>query len=207
MLQKNTISEISPDTPGFYLNVFLIRKASGGWRPVVDLKQLNHRIDAPHFCVHTISSVLSTVERGDYAFKIDLQDAYFHVLIHPDCRKYLRFAFENKVYQFRVLPFGLNTAPQVFTCLGHTVAAHLHRQGISIIPYLDDWLIHHPDPKVLLRHQLLDILNMVGLRLNEAKSELEPVQDIHFLGLRLHLDQGRASLPVSKALEIMVHAC
>ena len=48
---------------------------------------------------------------------------------------------------------------------------------------------------------------MVGLRLNEAKSELEPVQDNQFLGLRLHLDQGRASLPVSKAREIMAHAC
>ena len=42
--------------------------------------------------------------------KIDLQDAYFHVLIHPNSRKYLHFAFENKVYQFRVLPFSLNTA-------------------------------------------------------------------------------------------------
>ena len=71
------------------------------------------------------------------------------VLIHTDSRKYLRFAFENKVYQFRVLPFGLNTAPQVFTRLEHTVAAYLHRQGISVIPYLDDWLIHHPDRQVL----------------------------------------------------------
>ena len=33
---------------------------------------------------------------------------------------------------------------------------------------------------------------MVDLRLNEAKSELEPVRDIQFLGLQLHLDQGRA---------------
>ena len=111
----------------------MVRRASGGWCPVIDLKQLNHHIDAPHFHMHTISSVLSTVERGDYAFKIDLQDAYFHLLIHPDSRKYLRFAFENKVYQFRVLPFGLNTAPQVFTHLGHTVAAYLHRQGTSVI--------------------------------------------------------------------------
>ena len=31
------------------------------------------------------------VEKGDYAFKIDLQDAYFHVLIHPDSRKYRKF--------------------------------------------------------------------------------------------------------------------
>ena len=113
-------------------------------------------------------------------------------MIHPDSRKYLRFAFENKVYQFQVLPFGLNTAPQVFTRLGHTVAAYLHCQGILVILYLDDWLIHHPDCQVLLRHQsqLLNILNMVGLRSNEAKSALEPVQDIHFLGLQLHLDQN-----------------
>ena len=45
---------------------------------------------------------------------------------------------------------------------------------------------------------------MVGLMLNEAKSELEPVQNIQFLGLRLHLDQGRASLPISEAREIIV---
>ena len=49
-----------------------------------------------------------------------------------------------------MLPFGLNTAPQVFARLGHTVTGYLHRQGISVIPYLDDWLIHHPDRQVLL---------------------------------------------------------
>ena len=67
----------------------------------------------------------------------------------------------------------------------------------------------HPERQVLLRHQsqLLNILNMVGLSLIEAKSKLEPVQDIQFLGLRLYLDQGRASLSVSKAQEIMAHAC
>ena len=109
MLQKNAITEVAPDSPGFYSNVFLVRKASGGWRPVIDLKNLNAHIHAPHFRMFTTSSVLSSVEKGDYTFKIDLQDAYFHVPIHPSSRKYLRFAFENKVYQFRVLPFGLNT--------------------------------------------------------------------------------------------------
>ena len=53
-----------------------------------------------------------------------MQDAYSHVLIHPDSMKYLRFAIKNKVYKFRVLPFGLNTASQVFTRLGHRVAAY-----------------------------------------------------------------------------------
>ena len=44
MLQKNAITGISPDTLGFYSNVFLVRKASGGWCPVIDLKQLNTHI-------------------------------------------------------------------------------------------------------------------------------------------------------------------
>ena len=98
MPQKNAITEVPRDTPGFYSNVFLVCKASGGWHPVIDLKQLKAHIYAPDFHMHTISSVLSTVGKGDYAIKIDLQDAYFQVLIHPDSRKYLRFAFENKVY-------------------------------------------------------------------------------------------------------------
>ena len=172
VLQKNAITEVPPNSPGFYSNVFLVRKASGGWHSVIDLKNLNAHIWAPHFHMFTTSSVLSTVG--------DLQDAYFHVPIHPSSRKYLRFAFENKVYQFLVHPFGLNTTPQVFTPLGHTVAGYLHCLGILVVPYLDDWLIHHLDRQVLLQHQaqLLETLNQVGFVLSKKKSEL---QDIQFL--------------------------
>ena len=48
MLQKNAISEISPDTPGLYSNIFLVHKASGVWRIVIGLKQLNHHISAEY---------------------------------------------------------------------------------------------------------------------------------------------------------------
>ena len=122
--------------------------------------------------------------------------------------KYLRFAFESKVYQFQVLPFGLNRAPQVFTRLGHTVTGYLYRQGISVIPYLDDWLIHHPDRQVLLRHQaqLINTLDLVGFILNRKKSELDLTQDLQFLGICLRLDLGEASLPESKAWEIVARA-
>ena len=55
-----------------------------GWRPVIHLKWLNSHIDAPHFCLFTISSVLSTIKTGDFAFRIDLEETYFHILIHKD---------------------------------------------------------------------------------------------------------------------------
>ena len=65
MLQKNTITEIRLNTPGYSSN---------------RLKTTEANIDAPHFHMHTISSVLNTVDRGDYVFKTVLQDLYFHVL-------------------------------------------------------------------------------------------------------------------------------
>ena len=97
--------------------------------------------------------------------------------------------------------FSLNTAPQVFTRLGQTVTGYLHRQGISVVPYLDDWLIHHPDRKVLLRHQaqLINTLDLVGFALNRKKSELDLTQDIQFLGIHLRLDLGKAWEIVARA--------
>ena len=54
--------------------------------------------------------------------------------------------------------------------------------AIIYIPYLDDWLIHHPDHQVLLQHQarLLSTLDLVGLILNRKKSELDLTQDLQF---------------------------
>ena len=179
MLQKNAITKVLPNSPGFYSNV------------VIDLKSLNAHISAPHFHMSTSGSVLSTMRKGDYAFKKHLQDAYFHTPIHPGSRKYLRFAFENKVYQFRVLPFGLNRAPQVFTRLGHMVAGYLYL-GISVVPYLDDWLIHHPEPSSLATTctsgPAFRNTGPSRFSANEKKSELDLVQDIQFLGIQLRLD-------------------
>ncbi len=42
---------------------------------------------------------------------IDLKDAYFHVSILPRHRPFLRFAFEGRAWQYRVLPFGLSLSP------------------------------------------------------------------------------------------------
>ena len=67
------------------------------------------------FKMETIESTLLSVRRGNWMVSIDLKDAYLQIPIHPDSRKYLSFIAFEKVYQFKVLCFGLSTAPQVFT--------------------------------------------------------------------------------------------
>ena len=88
------------------------------------------------------------------------------------------------------------------------MTGYFHCRGISVIPYLDDWLIHHLDRQILLQHQvqLIDTLDLVGFILNRKKSELDLTQDLQFLGIRLRLDLGEASLPESKAWEIVARA-
>ena len=42
-----------------------------------------------------MSSVLSTVKSRDFAFKINLEDVYFHEPVHPDSQKYLPRTFQH----------------------------------------------------------------------------------------------------------------
>ena len=141
MLQKNAIVKVPSDTPGFYSKVFLTCKVSGGWHPVFDLKQLNAHLNTPHFRMFYIASVLSRIKSGDFAFKTSRG----HILScsDPDRKKYrqkyLHFAYMNNLYQFRVLPFSLNTAPQVLTRLGHTVSGYLHRADLPRQPVSSKW--------------------------------------------------------------------
>lgn len=53
----------------------------------------------------------------DWFAALDLKETYFHVLILPRHRPFLRFAFEGRTYQYKVLPFWLFVSPRVFTKL------------------------------------------------------------------------------------------
>ena len=72
---------------------------------------------------------------------LDLQDAYLQVPDHRDSRRYLRFVVQGQTYQFRVLYFGLTTAPQVFTRIMAPVSPILHEYEVRMLCSLDDWLI------------------------------------------------------------------
>ncbi len=53
------------------------------------------------------------IQPQDWFAAIDLKDAYFHISILPRHRPFLRFAFEDRAWQYRVLPFGLSLSPRV----------------------------------------------------------------------------------------------
>jgi hypothetical protein len=89
-------------------------------RPVINLKRLNAaHLVTPHFRMETPQDVCHTICPGDWVASIDLRDAYFHIPIHAVDRKYLRFGWRGRLFQFCVLPFSLPPGgfhDQVFAC-------------------------------------------------------------------------------------------
>ena len=92
-----------------------IPKSSGGHRLIVNLRSLNKQIKKRCYRLPTIRNLRLALNQGDWMAKIDIEDAYFHALVHPSLRPYLAFQWHGTFWQFRVLPFGLTTAPAVFT--------------------------------------------------------------------------------------------
>ena len=86
-------------------------KKSDSWRPVIDLKVFNTFLLKPTFKMETSAFIRNSIRPMHWGVSLDLEDAFFHVPIHPNFRKYLRFAFQGQVYQFRAMPFGLAKAP------------------------------------------------------------------------------------------------
>ena len=60
----------------------------------------------PSFKMPTIRHVWQPIQHGDYAFLIDLQDAYLHIPIVKHHHHFLQLVLHNVPYQWKVLPLG-----------------------------------------------------------------------------------------------------
>ena len=173
--------------------LFLVEKATGGWRPVIDLSHLNDFVQLTPVKMETVASVLLSVREGDFLASLDLKDAYFQIPIHGSSRKLLRFMSEGTVYQFKALCFGLSTAPQVFTRVFAAVSAWAHARGIRLLRYLDDWLVLSSSEKKAKEsiRELLSLCRTLGIVINEKKSDLVPSQSAKYLGMTIDTGAGK----------------
>ena len=148
-IQKLLEEAISPAeaADGFVSNGFLVPKKEDKWRLILNLKALNTYTVCEHFKMEDIRSVKDLLVRGDYMCKLDLKDAYLSVPITAAHRRYLQFQWQGVTYQYNALPFGLATAPRVFTKLLKPVLAHLRAKGLRIVAYLDDILLIGTGPR------------------------------------------------------------
>ena len=83
----------------------------------------------------------NSLQAGEWVTSIDFKNAYFHIPIHSQSRKYMHFHVHCWSYQFKALPFGLSTAPMGFTVVTKEVKLMALQRGIRIHQYLDNCLV------------------------------------------------------------------
>ncbi|KAK2891979.1 hypothetical protein Q8A73_017644 [Channa argus] len=198
LLGKRAISVVPPmeENQGFYSRYFLVPKKSGEMRPILDLSFLNQFMVVRRFHMLTTASVLRSMRPGDWLSSVDLKDAYFHIPVAMQHRKFLRFSFLGVRYQYNCLPFGYSLAPRTFSKCLETALAPLRAAGMRVLFYLDDLLLLAPSREQALL-QMVDLvthLSSLGFTINWRKSSPFPAQSIIFLGVELDVPIMRARL-------------
>ena len=114
---------------------------------LVNLSALNQFVTNEHFQMENISGLKhkQMLNQNDFMVKLVIKDAYLTVGVHKQSQPYLRFIWQGLAYQFQARPFGLCTAPRVFTKLLKPVITFLRTLNIRCLIYLDDILIKGSD--------------------------------------------------------------
>ena len=118
----------------------------------------------------------------------------------PFAQQYLGFQYRGQEYQFVAMPFGLSIAPRIFTLVMKDVMAALHKRGIHVVVYLDDFLIIAPSFVIALEWTsiVLETLRIRGFLVNLEKSQIYPSMKRDFLGITWDSEM-QASLSVPNA--------
>ena len=193
LLSKNEIERVeNVKSLGVYSRLFLVPKPHQRWRPGIDLSRLNTFLHAEKFKMETPESIRTSLIPGEWVSSIDLSDAYLHIPIHPNSRKYLRFCHRSQVFQFTSLPFGLATALQVFTMIVKEAKLMALSRGLRLHQYLNDWLIRSQSQEEaqVNTQAVVDLTQSLGWIIYQEKSELKPTQVFLFVGYEYHLDSA-----------------
>ena len=70
---------------------------------------------------------------------LDLMDAFLHFPMSAQVKKFIRFKWREKLYEWKVLPLGLKYSPIILTYMVAPIVKYLHSRGISLQAYMDDF--------------------------------------------------------------------
>lgn len=204
LLKLHAIEKCEPTGDQFISSYFLREKQDHSHRFILNLKGLNIFIKKEHFKIEDIRTAINLLNRGDWMCKLDIKDAYLLIPIASEHKKYLRFIYQHQLYQFTALPFGLTSAPYIFTKVMKPLINWLRKLGIILVVYLDDFFIIGRSKSECSEHTIIvaRLLIYLGFILNWEKSVLEPRRVCTFLGMNINSVNMTIELPEEKREKI-----
>lgn len=198
-LLENDLIEHS--TSSFNAPLILVPKKSLNgekkWRMCVDYRMLNKNLIADKFPLPRIDEILDSLGRAKFFSILDLFSGFWQIPIEPESRELTAFSTDRGAYQWKVLPFGINVAPNSFSRMMALAFSGLPPENAFI--YMDDLIVigisveQHFDNL----ENVFKICRKYNLKLNPEKCDFfRP--EVTFLG---HSCTENGIRPDSKKLE------
>ena len=189
--------------------------SSGKWRLIVDLSAPEgHSVNdgvAETLCSMSYSGISDAVRgvlkkgQGVLMAKLDIKSAYRNIPVHPDDRWLLGMLWDDSLFVDSCLPFGLRSAPKIFSAVADALEWIVRSEGVDfIIHYLDDFFIvgdpaSHECASAL--STLIDVCNRLGFPVALEKLE-GPTCQLTFLGFELDSRSMEIRVPTLKLTEL-----
>jgi len=177
-------------------------------------ESLNDAID-PNLCsvkyiiVDQVARLAVLLGRGSLIAKIDIKSAYRLIPVVPQEQRYLGMFWRNHVYVDGMLPFGLRSAPKIFTAVADVLEWRISRAGVQYIyHYLDDSVVLEcPDAEECAKSlsTLKTVCGDLGVLLAPEKQASPSTRLVSFWELLLtHFVKSCNSLMISRDPPIML---
>ena len=188
----------------------------GKWRLITDLSapegfSVNDTID-PQLCslsyitVQEVAAKAVELGKGSLIAKIYIKSAYRLIPICPHDCKWLGIQWQDQIYVDGMLPFGLRSAPKIFTAVADAKEWCVHKAGVKYIyHYLDDFaVLGSPDYEECHRHLLClqSVTADLGVPLAPDKQD-SPTTVIVFLGIIIDTTCQELRLPEDKLRRLL----
>jgi hypothetical protein len=171
-------------------------------RLIWDGRHVNRHLRKRPFRMETLQSEgRALFERSAFGGTLDISSAYHHLDMAPEAFPYLGFEWDGSFYCFEVLPFGLSSAPWLFTTvMGHCVR-FLRFEGNDLIGFLDDLIFASGSARTAVEsaQRMLRILRAFGWLIHPTKCVGTSTAESAFVALGTLVDLAAQTYAVTPA--------
>ena len=152
-----------------------------------------------------LAALITTEGKGSLLVKTDIKEAYKMVPVHPEDQHLLGVEWEGTIFMDKTLPFGLRSAPKIFSAAADAAQWVLHKEGVNKgLHYLDDYIFVAGDINSarLQKSTLLNVFARLGIPVELSKLE-GPSTCLSFLGIEVDTGCLQLRLPSCKPADLI----